>query len=89
MPGPTPYDAEPADEFAAMIADVEPLDVTGIQSVQVGTALWAIGFVALLPFWNNLEAAGNLWWLWTCSAGMALGLFGIEYCKRRAARLQR
>lgn len=71
----------------SLIADVEPLDVTGLQTVQVGTVLWAVGFVALLPFYSNLRESGNLWWLWTCSAGVGLGLLGIEYCKRRAAKL--
>ena len=24
-----------------------------------------------------------MWWLWTCLAGFGLGLFGLEYCRRR------
>jgi len=24
-----------------------------------------------------------VWWLWTCLAGFGLGLFGLEYCRRR------
>lgn len=81
---PIPGDHEP-DPFADLIADVEPLDPTGLKSVQVGTALWAVAFVALLPFWGKLADSGRLWWVWVCSAGLALGLFGIEYCRRRAA----
>ena len=26
------------------------------------------------------------WWLWTCLAGFGLGLFGLEYCRRRRKR---
>ena len=41
--------------------------------MQVGTALWAIAFVLLLPFYGRLEDDGHLWWLWTCVAGFGLG----------------
>jgi Protein of unknown function (DUF2530) len=65
------------------VADVEPLDVDGVRTVEVGTALWLIGFLALLPFYGRLEDSGNEWWLWTCLAGFGLGLFGLEFCRRR------
>ncbi len=45
--------------------------------------LWFVGFVALLPFYSPLAEAGRLWWLWTCTAGLGLGLLGLEYCRRR------
>ena len=41
------------------VADVEPLDVDGVRTVEVGTALWLVGFLALLPFYGRLEEAGN------------------------------
>jgi Protein of unknown function (DUF2530) len=66
-----------------LIADVEPLDVDGVRTVQVGVALWVIGFVALLPFYGRLRAADHGWVLWTCAAGCGLGLLGLEYCRRR------
>ena len=66
-----------------LVADVEPLDVDGVRTVQVGIALWVVGFVAMLPFYGRLQDAGNVWWLWTCMAGFGLGLFGLEYCRRR------
>ena len=65
------------------VADVQPLDVDGVRTIEVGTGLWAVAFVALLPFYTSLQDAGRLWWLWTCTAGLAFGLFGIEYCRRR------
>lgn len=65
------------------VADVEPLDVDGVRTVMVGTTLWLIGFLALLPFIGPLREAGHIWWLWTCLAGFGLGLIGIEYCRRR------
>ena len=66
-----------------IVADVDPLDVDGIRTVTVGTALWLLAFVALLPFYGLLEESGRGWWLWTCLAGFGLGLCGWEYCRRR------
>ena len=66
-----------------LLAPVEPLDVDGVRTVQVGTALFAVAFVALLPFYGKLEESGRLWLLWMCLAGVGLGLLGAEYCKRR------
>lgn len=71
-----------------IVADVDPLDLDGVRTLQIGTALWLIAFVALLPFYARLEEAGRLWWLWTCLAGFGLGLFGYEYCRRRQQRTQ-
>lgn len=73
-----------------IVADVEPLDVDGVRTVEIGSLVWLIGFVALLPFYGELEEHGRLWWLWTCLAGCGLGLFGLEYCRRRRkARAER
>ena len=69
-----------------LIADVDPLDVDGVRTVEVGTAAWLVAFVALLPFYGRLEAAGEAWWLWTCLAGFGFGLLGLEYCRRRRKR---
>jgi hypothetical protein len=69
-----------------IVADVEPLDVDGVRTVAVGTALWALAFVLLLPFYGRLEESGRLWWLWTCVAGFGLGLIGLDYCRRRRRR---
>jgi hypothetical protein len=70
-----------------LIADVDPLDVTGVRTVMVGTAIFVVALLALLPFTDELRDEGRLWWLWTCGAGIGLGLFGIHYCRRRAAAL--
>ncbi|MFT4287565.1 DUF2530 domain-containing protein [Nocardioides sp.] len=72
-----------------LVADVEPLDVDGVRTVAVGTLLWAIAFVALLPFYARLQDDGRGWWLWTCLAGTGLGLIGIEICRRARAKRNR
>lgn len=69
-----------------IVADVEPLDVDGVRTVAVGTALWAVAFVLLLPFYGRLEESGRAWWLWTCVAGFGLGIIGWDYCRRRRRR---
>ena len=66
-----------------IIADVDPLDVDGVRTLEVGTALWFLGFLGLLPFYGSLQDDGRSWWIWTCLAGLGLGLFGMEYCRRR------
>ena len=82
-----PHDDRPLTrEFGrhtVFVADVAPLDVDGVRTVEVGTALWLLGFLALLPFYGRLQETGNEWWLWTCLAGFGLGLCGLEFCRRR------
>lgn len=68
-----------------LLADVEPLDVDGVRTVQVGTALFLLGFLALLPFYGRLSESDSTWWLWMCLTGVGLGLLGLEYCRRRRA----
>lgn len=72
-----------------LVANVEPLDVDGVRTVTIGTLIWFVGFLALLPFYGRLEENGREWWLWACLAGVGLGLCGVEYCRRRrSARRQ-
>ena len=71
-----------------LVAEVEPLDVDGVRTVAVGSALWLVAFVAMLPFLGTLESNGRLSWLWTCIAGLGLGLIGLEYCRRRRNALR-
>ena len=66
-----------------LVADVDPLDLDGVRTMQVGTALWAVAIVLILPFYGSLEEDGHLWWLWTCVAGFGLGLVGWDHCRRR------
>ncbi len=71
-----------------LVAQVEPLDVDGIRTVGIGSALWLVALVGLLPFYSTLEDNGRLWWLWTCVAGFGFGMVGLEYCRRRRRTLR-
>lgn len=51
--------------------------------VTVGTALWAVALVGLLPFRARLQAAGNDWWIWVCLTGLVLGVLGSLWVRRR------
>lgn len=66
-----------------LIAPVEPLDVDGVRTVQVGTGIFVLAFLALVPFYGRLETDDRTWLLWMCLTGVGLGILGIEYCKRR------
>jgi hypothetical protein len=68
-------------------AKVQPLDLTGVRTVTVGSILWLLAVLALLPFYSTLQEDDRGWWLWTCIAGFGLGLLGLEYCRRRRDRL--
>jgi hypothetical protein len=50
--------------------------------VLIGTALWFIAFVVLLPFYGWLGDHGHRVWLWTCLAGWILGLIGYSIMRR-------
>ncbi len=76
------------DKPLLITADVAPLDVDGVRTVAVGSAVWLVGFLALLPFYGTLQATGRTWWLWACVAGFGMGLAGLEYCRRRRQHLR-
>ncbi|HJQ41816.1 MAG TPA: DUF2530 domain-containing protein [Jatrophihabitantaceae bacterium] len=45
--------------------------------IVVGTGIWFVGFLALLPFYGWLDRHDHRIWLWTCLAGWVLGLIGF------------
>ena len=85
------YPEQPLDEVHVheignrtyIVADVDPLDVDGTRTVAVGSIMWLVGFVLMLPFYGRLADADKTWWLWTCLAGFGLGVIGWDYCRRR------
>ncbi len=68
--------------------DPPPLETDDVKVVAAGTAAWALALVVLAV----LKATGEdvrWWWLGMCGYGIALGLFGIRYCRRRHAAIER
>jgi hypothetical protein len=48
----------------------------------VGTAIFFVGFVVLLPFYSWLGEHHHRVWLWTCLAGWVLGLAGLTLMQK-------
>jgi Protein of unknown function (DUF2530) len=67
---------------------LEPLPYDGVLSVTVGTAVWFVALIIMLPLAGRLNDGGHLWWLATAAVGFGLGLVGIRMTSRRRARLR-
>lgn len=67
-----------------LVADVEPLDVTGVRTIGVGTLIFAAAALAMLPFYGWLDDHSRLWWFWSCVVATGLGVYGWTFCRRRA-----
>jgi uncharacterized protein DUF2530 len=55
----------------------EPVQVDSRRVILIGTAIWFVAFVVLLPFYDWLGRHGHHVWLWTCLAGWILGLLSL------------
>jgi len=69
--------------------DPPPLETDDARVVLVGTALWAAALVVLLVLLVADVTEVRGWWLAMCGYGIALGLYGMRYCRRRQAALAR
>ncbi len=58
-----------------------PLEANDQLVAGVGTAAWAVALVVLLILREQIPA-DERWWIWTCAAGLAMGLFGLWYVPR-------
>lgn len=58
-----------------------PLEADDQLVIRVITAGWAVALVVLLIIRGSLPA-GERWWVWTCVAGLAFGIFGLWYVPR-------
>ena len=58
-----------------------PLEANDRLVTAVVTAAWAVALIVVLVLRGSLPAAER-WWLWTCVAGLGLGIFGLWYVPR-------
>ncbi|HVN13316.1 MAG TPA: DUF2530 domain-containing protein [Kineosporiaceae bacterium] len=63
--------------------DPPPLATNDRAAVLVGIAVWAVALVFTLVFHDQLVDEGRGWWTWTAAAGIAGGLLGLVYLRRR------
>lgn len=64
-------------------SDPAPLETNDTVTILAGTGLWAIALIVLLIM---RPSPGHQWWIWTCVAGIALGIFGCWFVRRRDRR---
>ena len=69
--------------------DPPPLETNDVTVVAVGTALWALGLLVLVVLEVTGAAEVRTWWMGMCGYGIALGLFGVRYCRRRHEAIER
>jgi uncharacterized membrane protein len=58
-----------------------PLEANDQQVAAILTAVWAVALVIVLILRDRLPADAR-WWIWTCVAGVCMGLFGLWYVPR-------
>ena len=58
-----------------------PLEANDRLVTAVGTAAWAVALVVLLILREQIPA-DDQWWIWTCVAGLVMGLFALWYVPR-------
>ena len=69
--------------------ELMPLEVNGITAVTVGTGIWSVATLIMVLMRDQLEASGRGDWVAIGVCGIILGLLGMRYTKRRAARIER
>lgn len=78
-----------ADGAEAERLELEPMEVDLMMIVGIGTVLFAVAFLILLPLHASLEHAGRGRWPWIALSGAVLGLMGLGYLRRRAQRMSK
>jgi len=58
-----------------------PLEANDQLVTAVFTAGWAVALVVLLILRDQIPT-GERWWIWTCVAGLVMGLFALWYVPR-------
>ncbi|HEV2344961.1 MAG TPA: hypothetical protein VGS97_12770 [Actinocrinis sp.] len=78
-----------ADGTEAARLELEPMEVDLVRIVGIGTILFAMAFLILIPMRASLERDGHGRWPWIALSGALLGLLGLLYVRRRAQRMSK
>lgn len=65
----------------------EPLEGNDVLAVAVGTVLWLLVGIVLIPFHRDLNNHGHLWWIAASFTGAGLGCVGLFVTTRRRRRI--
>ena len=69
--------------------ELKPMEVDLARIVLLGTALYAVAAVILLPMQSSLNHDGRGRWPWVAVSGVVLGLIGYFFVKRRDQAIAR
>ena len=58
------------------------MQINARRIVAIGTGVWFVAFLVLVPFWGWLDRNDHRVWLWTCLAGTVLGVLGWSIMTR-------
>ena len=69
--------------------DPGPFETDDVVIIGIGTAAWATGLAVLLALRLTGTTEVRDWWFGMCGYGIALGLYGMHYARRRHAAIAR
>lgn len=62
------------------------MQTNDVLAVTVGTVLWCVFLLALIPFHGTLRRNGLLWWYPMAVCGIGLGVLGLYVTRKRRDR---
>ncbi|HWG27928.1 DUF2530 domain-containing protein [Actinospica sp.] len=80
---------QPPNGGTRELKPMEPMEVDLARIVLLGTVLYAVAAVILLPMQSSLTHDGHGRWPWVAVSGVGLGLLGYWYLKRRDRAIAR
>jgi hypothetical protein len=87
IPADSPNPTEPPP--GGRLPELKPMEVDVSRIVLIGTVLYAVAAVVLLPMHTSLTRDGHGRWPWVAVSGTGLGLLGLYYLKRRDRAIAR
>ena len=64
--------------------DPEPLQTNDRPVILAGMVAWIVAFVVLAVFFrDDLRHHHATYWLWACGIGVAMGLYGLHFTRKR------